>query len=125
MAESAELLDFVYQLCLNSNFGCMETGGSYVYTIMLDAEGARNVANTVVPETKNMDIEYGTSSVQITVTKDEIAGIRLVCDGSLEVLHLDTPISVAGEIWFETDGALDDFSIPKAVLEALTAGKDM
>lgn len=124
IAESAKLLEFVYQLCLNSNFGCMETNGSYIYTLMLDTEGAKTVAQTVVPETKNMDIAYGTSSVQITVTDEKIAGMRFVCDGSIELLHVDTPVSVTGELLLEDNGTLDDFSIPEAVLDALTAGKD-
>lgn len=124
IVESAKLLEFVYQLCLNSNFGCIETNGSYIYTLMLDTEGAKTVAQTVVPEIKNMDIEYGTSSVQITVTDEKIVGMRFVCDGNIELLHVDTPVSVTGEFLLEDNGMLDDFSIPGAVLDALTAGKD-
>lgn len=123
IVESAKLLEFVYQLCLNSNFGCMETNGSYIYTLMLDNEGAKTVAQTIVPETKDMDLEYGTSSVQITVKDEKIVGMRFVCDGSIELLHVDTPVSVTGELLLEADGTLDDFSIPGAVLDALTADK--
>lgn len=58
LVESSELLEIAYQLFLNGDFNCTELDGRYIYTLKLDEDGMKEIANAIAPETEKLDINY-------------------------------------------------------------------
>lgn len=117
IADSTELLDMLYQICLNGEFSCMNTGNnSYLYTLSLEEETMRSLAYTILPEMETMDISLNSGSVQVTVTDETITDIRVDCTGDIAGILSEASVSVSVDmIFMESSG----FTIPEAVKNAL------
>lgn len=117
MADSAELLDLLYQVCLNGEFDCMDTGNnSYLYTLSMEEGAMENFSETILPDIKNLPASFISGSVELTVEGNEITDIRVDCAGSVEILSEEAEVNVSAEMIF-TRG--EGFVIPDAVKDAL------
>lgn len=113
LAQSADLLEIAYQFCMNADVDCSED----VYTIALDEEGMKCVAAAIAPETKDMNLNFGVGSIQITLEDETIQSIRFSCDGTVKTAIADVPMALSGELEF-CEGE-SDFTVPEKVKEAL------
>lgn len=119
MAGCAQLLNIAYETCLNGDVGCEGTDGSYSYTLFLDEEGMAAAAKAIVSDAEDMDIAFGSGSIQIDMDDDAISAIRFSVEGSTQIVMVETDVSLAAELAFDADTADKDCSVPVSVAKAL------
>lgn len=117
LADRVRLLELIYQLCLNGEFSCTETGeASWLYTLELDETGMESVAYTVSPELESMPVTLSSGSVQIYLTDGELTEIRCSCSGGLDGLAETAPVTVSAQ-WRVTSRSVPE--LPGAVRDKL------
>lgn len=119
LAASAKLWEIACQACLNGEFSCSENDSSSIYTLSLDKAGMKAVASAIAPESKDMDIAFSAGSIQITLEEEKMSQIYISCNGSVEVVGVDVPVSLSCLLQIAKPNAELDFSIPQAVMQAL------
>ena len=77
------------------------------------------VASAIAPESKDMDIAFSAGSIQITLEEEKMSQIYISCNGSVEVVGVDVPVSLSCLLQIAKPNAELDFSIPQAVMQAL------
>ena len=121
LAQRIDLLQVLYQICLNGSFDCVDTGnGSWLYTLTLDQDAMKQVALAAAPDMESQPVTLTEGSVQILVKDGSIASIRCACTGGLEGLEQALPVTVSAKLSYTTGSG---FEVPAAVQEQLT-GKE-
>lgn len=117
LIDSAKLLDLLYQLCLNGEFSCADTGNdSWLYTLDLDKEAMEQVAYTVAPEMEALPVALSSGSIRITVKDGSAAELEFSCTGGLEALEEIAPVTVSVKLSFNHNSGSE---LPTAVRERL------
>lgn len=105
LADRVRLLEVLYQLCLNGEFSCTETGeDSWLYTLTLDQAGMESIAYTASPELESMPVTLTSGSIQIYLEKAALTEIRCNCTGGLNGLAETAPVTVSAQ-WRITDNS--------------------
>lgn len=113
--DRARLLEVLYQICINGEFSCTDTGNdTWLYTLSLDEENMKNVAYTVIPEMSSMEAVLKEGSIQISVKDTMISEIICSCTGGLDALADAAPVTVSAEFVFSHNSKEE---IPDAVRE--------
>lgn len=121
LAQRIDLLQVLYQICLNGSFDCVDTGNSsWLYTLTLDQDAMKQVALAAAPDMESQPVTLTEGSVQILVKDGSIASIRCACTGGLEGLEQALPVTVSAKLSYTTGSG---FEVPAAVQEQLT-GKE-
>lgn len=121
LAQRIDLLQVLYQICLNGSFDCVDTGnGSWLYTLTLDQDAMKQVALAAAPDMESQPVTLTEGRVQILVKDGSIASIRCACTGGLEGLEQALPVTVSAKLSYTTGSG---FEVPAAVQEQLT-GKE-
>lgn len=108
LADRVRLLEVLYQLCLNGEFTCTETGDdSWLYTLKLDQTGMESIAYTVSPEMESMPVTLTSGSIQIYLEKAALTEIRCNCTGGLSGLAETDPVTVSAQ-WRITDHSVPE-----------------
>lgn len=92
------LLEIVYQVCLNGTFNCSESGENYIYTLILDEEGMKNLVTAIAPEAAEMELILDSGSIQLVVEKEEFCEMKIGCEGSTEILGKAIDVSFSAEL---------------------------
>lgn len=124
LVKSARLPEIVYKLCLNGNLSCTETTGEYIYTLVLEEDGMKALAYAIAPEAADLDIVFDTGSIQIMVKDEQIKKMQIVCEGNVDLLLVETPVSFSAELNFDESNVPEGFSVPDAVIKTLTDTKE-
>lgn len=115
----SELVGMAYELCLQGNFRCTEVNDSYIYSIVLDEEGMKNVASLIAKESADMAIEFENGSLQLVIKEQKLESIRFACDGELDVLLTKVAVALSAELEIHGEENFRNYSIPEKVLEKL------
>lgn len=117
LADRARLLEVLKQICMNGTFACTNTGnGTWLYTLMLDETGMKEVAYAAAPELESLPVTLSSGSVQITVSGSAIQEIACSCTGGLEAMEETAPATVSAKLSFTHNSK---FEVPTAVKKQL------
>ena len=94
LQDAAKLIPAARELCLQGRFRCAANGGTTVYTITLDPDGAGEVAKQLVPELRELDVDFSESVLKVTVEDGALKQIEFDGGGSLRVVSRDVDASV-------------------------------
>lgn len=92
------LLEIAYQVCLNGTFNCSESGENYIYTLILDEEGMKNLVTAIAPEAAELELILDSGSIQLVVEKEEFCEMKIGCEGSTEILGKEIDVSFSAEL---------------------------
>lgn len=118
--DAAELLSIAYKLCLEGTFRCTEVNGAYIYSIVLDENGMKEVAALISKESADMGILFENGSLQLVIKNDELESIRFACDGEVDILLTTVAVALSAEMEMKSADNFLNYSIPEKVLEKLT-----
>ncbi len=117
--EAADLLGIAFGLCMNGTVSCTEANGTYIYSLVLDEAGMKEIAATIAPASADMGVKFENGSVQILVTDERIESIRFACAGRVNILVSDVAVAFSAEFDMEGAEKYKSFTIPEKVREAL------
>ncbi len=117
--DAARLIGAARELSLEGRFVCERSGSSRVFTAALDPEASETLAETLLPQLREMHITYGESAIRICVENGGIVSIELRCLGSVKIVarQMDTDLDVSVRFTGE-----DPHVIPRPVRDALSDG---
>lgn len=117
MAARSGLLEVFYQICLNGDFECMDTGNeAWLYTLSLESEDIQAVVHSAAPELEGAAEWMDSGSMQILVKDGIIAQIRCECAAGAEGGAV-----LSAELTFSEKSG---FEIPAAVKERLVQERE-
>ena len=105
---------------MNGSVSCTEAGGTYIYSLVLDEAGMKEVAAMIAPASADMGIKFKNGSIQILITGDTLESVRFTCDGSVNILISEVTAAFSAEFHMEEAGKYQSFTIPEKVQEALS-----
>ena len=101
LADRKRLIEALYQICMNGEFKCTDTGNdTWLYTLTLDEEAMKSVAYAAVPEMKNLPVTLTSGSVQIMIKGSNITEIDFSCTGGFNALADTAPVTVSVKMGF-------------------------
>lgn len=115
--EITELMDTLYKTFKSAQFQCRREDVTSVYTVALEPDGIRQLGETILPKTKNMDILYDSGSIQLRLADGQIQYVDVQCGGSSKVGLLTPDVRFVVKIQF-LEGETGD-CVPDAVVEKL------
>lgn len=95
---------------------CEHLGNTKKYTISLDAENAKALAETLLPALKETAITYGDTALSILVENGELSSLAFRSEGSVKIVTRAVDVVAEVTVMF-TD--TQTHSIPAAVQESL------
>lgn len=117
--DAVELLGIAYELCLKGNFRCTEVNDSYIYSIVLDEAGMKQIAGLIARESADMAILFENGSLQLVIQNNTLESVRFACDGELDVLLTKVAVALSAEMEIQGEEDFHNYSIPEKVLEKL------
>lgn len=115
--DAAALLDAVYQNFRSAEFQCRQEEAAGIYTVSLSQSGMKQLAEVLVPQTRELDISYSKGSIQLRVEDGVLQSVSIVCGGSVKVLAVRPEAEITAEIRFQEQAAAA--ALPEAVKETL------
>lgn len=117
LTDRAHLLEVLYQVCLNGDFKCADTGNNtWIYTLTLDQNAMKEVAYAAAPEMETLPVTLASGSVQIMVKGTSITEFDYSCTGSLDALEETAPVTVSLQMSFTHNSKAE---VPSAVKNQL------
>lgn len=117
LTDRAHLLEVLYQVCLNGEFKCVDTGNdTWLYTLTLDETAMKEVAYAAVPEMETLPVTLTSGSIQVTVKGTSITGLDCICTGGLDALAETAPVTVSAKMNFTHNSGSE---VPSAVKNQL------
>ena len=117
LADRKRLIEALYQICMNGEFKCTDTGNdTWLYTLTLDEDAMKSVAYAAAPEMKNLPVTLTSGSVQIMIKGSNITEIDFSCTGGLSVLADTAPVTVSVKMGFTHNSNTE---VPNAVKNQL------
>ena len=121
LADAAGLVGIARELFQKGTCSCEHLGDTKKYSISLDAENAKALAETLLPALKETAITYGDTVLSISVENDELSSISFRSEGSVKIVT--RAVDVVAEVTLRfTD--TQTHSIPAAVQESLLGVSD-
>ena len=77
----------------------------------------KQLAEVLVPQTRELDISYSKGSIQLRVEDGVLQSVSIVCGGSVKVLAVRPEAEITAEIRFQEQAAAA--ALPEAVKETL------
>ena len=117
LLDSVKLIDAAKTAFLKSRFACDGSGTRYTYTLSLDEEAARTLAEELIPELKMQKITYHDCTMKLILEGEKIARIQVSCSGRIKIVsrEVETEINVTARFLENASAA----AIPKAVRSVL------
>lgn len=117
LADRKRLIEALYQICMNGEFKCTDTGNdTWLYTLTLDEDAMKSVAYAAVPEMKNLPVTLTSGSVQIMIKGSNITEIDFSCTGGFNALADTAPVTVSVKMGFTHNSNTE---VPNAVKNQL------
>ncbi|MBO4914735.1 MAG: hypothetical protein J5449_05955, partial [Oscillospiraceae bacterium] len=111
--DTARLMHLAYEAFLLGEAECVQTTDGMRYTVRLDETAMTQLAASVAPETKTLDISYDEGTLRLDMRGDEVSSLSLRCDGTLRVVRTDVPASIGAQLEFTKD---ETFFAPKQIV---------
>ena len=77
----------------------------------------KQLAEVLVPQTRELDISYSKGRIQLRIGEGELQSVRIVCGGSVKVLAVRTETQIDAELRFQGQDTAP--ALPEAVKGAL------
>ena len=117
LADRVHLLEVLYQVCLNGDFKCMDTGDdTRLYTLTLDEEAMKEIAYAAEPEMKTLPVKLTSGNIQLMVKGTSIAELDCSCTGGIDALAETAPVTVSVKMSFTHNSGAQ---VPSAVKNQL------
>ena len=117
LTDRAHLLEVLYQVCLNGEFQCVDTGDdTWLYTLTLDEAGMKEVAYAAAPEMENLPVTLASGSIQLAIKSSSITELDCSCTGGLDALADTAPVTVSAKMDFTHNSGSE---VPNAVKNQL------
>lgn len=117
LTDRAHLIEVLYQVCLNGEFKCVDTGNdTWLYTLTMDESAMKAVAYAAVPEMELLPVKLTSGSIQVTVKDASVTGLDCICTGGLEALAEKAPVTVSAKMAFTHNSSSE---VPGAVKNQL------
>lgn len=121
LTDRAHLLEVLYQICLNGEFKCADTGNNtWLYTLTLDENAMKEVAYAAAPEMENLPVALTSGRIQMMVKGTSITELDCNCTGGLGALAETAPVTVSATMSFTHNSGLE---VPSAVKDQLIQGR--
>lgn len=114
---TVKLLDILYTTCMNGTAACSISGDQYLYTLSLDAEGMKNLADAVAPEAEKLNITFDSGSICVVMEGTEILGVDVTITGNLQIALTKVNANIGAKLTFSGDD--ESAQLPEAVKKAL------
>lgn len=117
LADRANLVEILYQVCLNGEFKCADTGNdTWLYTLTLDEAAMKEVAYAAAPEMENLPVTLTSGRIQLMVKGNSIMELDCSCTGGLDALAETAPVTVSAKMSFTHNSGSE---VPSAVQSQL------
>lgn len=117
LTDRARLLEVLYQVALNGEFKCADTGNdTWLYTLTLDQAAMKEVAYAAAPEMESLPVTLTAGSIQIMVKGTSITELDCECAGGLDALAETAPVTVSVKMNFAHNSGSE---VPSAVKNQL------
>lgn len=117
LTDRAHLFQVLYQICLNGEFKCVDTGNdTWLYTLTLDETAMKDVAYAAAPEMEKLPVTLTSGRIQIMVKGTSITELDCSCTGGLDALVETTPVTVSAKMIFAHNSGSE---VPSAVKNQL------
>ena len=117
LADRAHLLEVLYQVCMNGEFKCADTGNdTWLYTLTLDQAAIKEVTYAAAPGMENLPVTLTSGSIQIMVKGTSITELDCSCTGGLGPLTESAPVTVSVKMNFIHNSGSE---VPSAVINQL------
>lgn len=117
LTDRAHLIEVLYQVCLNGEFKCADTGNdTWLYTLTLDEAAMKEVAYAAAPKMQTLPVTLTSGSIQITVENTSITELDLSCTGGLDAVTEKAPVTVSAKMSFTHNSGSE---VPSAVKNQL------
>lgn len=101
LIDRVHLLEVLYQICLNGEFKCVDTGNdTWLYTLTLDEAAMKEVAYAAAPDIESLPVTLTSGSIQIMVKGDSMTELDVSCIGGLDGLAEAAPVTVSTKMSF-------------------------
>ena len=121
LADAARLVGIARELFQKGACSCEHLGNTKKYSISLDAENAKALAETLLPALKETAITYDDTVLSITVENGELSSLAFRSEGSVKIVTRAVDVVAEVTVMF-TD--TQTHSIPAAVQESLLGVSD-
>lgn len=117
-ADTTQILGLAYALCLNGDYDLARQEETLTYTISLDETGMKELSQAILPESAGMEILFDSGVLKIEINGSTLCSLSVSLSGSLDLLLLEVPVSISADLTFPD--SLPEFTVPQAVLDAIT-----
>ena len=123
LAGNVNLLNVVYQACLNGNINAAQTADGYTYTVALDGDeawenssvvawgytytvaldgdGVKQLVEIISPDAAKLNPNLAYGDIKLYIGAGRITGISVSCTGTVQVVVVEAPVSVSADVSFE------------------------
>ena len=112
------LLEMLETLSYHAELSVQTVGDAKVYTLSLDSEATKALADMAAPATSGLDIRFADSSAVITLVDGTLTSIDLRLAGAMKVVRTEVSAQIDANIAFE-ENAKGTPHVPDAVKDAL------
>lgn len=88
-------------LCMEGDISCTETGGRYVYSLVLDQNSMKELSRMILPEIASYTGDLTEGSVFVILEGDRIASMQVAIKGEINALIARIPVALGAEFSFE------------------------
>lgn len=117
LAGNVNLLNVVYQACLNGNISAAQTADGYTYTVALDGDGVKQLVEIISPDAAKLNPNLAYGDIKLYIGAGRITGISVSCTGTVQVVVVEAPVSVSADVSFEERSTA---RFPSAVTDKLS-----
>ena len=117
LAGNVNLLNVVYQACLNGNISAAQTADGYTYTVALDGDGVKQLAEIISPDAAKLNPNLAYGDIKLYIGAGRITGISVSCTGTVQVVVVEAPVSVSADVSLEERSTA---RFPSAVTDKLS-----
>ncbi len=115
---TTELLGIAYELCMNGEFSCTKVEDDYIYSVVLEEAGMRQIAEDIAKESLDIPITFENGSVQVYMQDNKVRSIRFACDGTADILLTEVSVAFSAELDLTHPEKYVQFAVPEKVLKA-------
>ena len=117
LAGNVNLLNVVYQACLNGNISAALTADGYTYTVALGGDGVKQLVEIISPDAAKLNPNLAYGDIKLYIGAGRITGISVSCTGTVQVVVVEAPVSVSADVSFEERSTA---RFPSAVTDKLS-----
>ena len=116
LLDAAQLIPLMREMFLQGNYSIEELGSGQLYTLTVEADKIGGIVESVIPELKDLNINYQDCRLSASVRDGSLYSLELQCGGSVRIVTRDVDANADVLIRFVSPS---DHVIPAAAVKAL------